>query len=217
MKVLELFSGTGTLSATARAMGHEAFTIDLYEPADLQADVLDLTADGIRQATGWDHIDMVWASPICTGFSIAAVSHHWNNDNGALTPKSDTGRLSLALLEKAVTLIRALQPTTWYIENPRGMARKMAVVQLFDRTTVTFCQYGDTRMKPTDIWHNSPHWRPRPVCRNGDPCHERAPRGAKTGTQGIKGKLARAKLPHALCGEVVAASALATARLAAVA
>lgn len=204
--MLELFSGTGTLSGVARERGHEAFSIDLYEPADMNADVLDLTPEKIREATGWSHIDLLWASPICTGFSIAAVSHHWNNDDGVLTPKSDTGRLSLALLEKSVELIRALKPTTWYIENPRGMARKMSAVQGLNRTTLTYCQYGDSRMKPTDIWYESPTWEPRPMCKNGDPCHEAAPRGSATGTQGIKGKLARAKLPEALCHEVIAAS-----------
>ena len=38
--------------------------------------------------------------------------------------------------------------------------------------TVTYCQYGDTRMKPTDLWCSDSlfqQWTPRPMCKNGDP------------------------------------------------
>lgn len=207
MRVLELFSGTGTLSAVARARGHEAFTVDLFEPADLQADVLTLTPEAVYAATGWDHIDMLWASPICTGFSIAAVSKSWHHpEPGVYIPKSETAELSLALLERTFHLIERLRPTAWFVENPRGMARKMQVVQGHRRETVTLCQYGDTRQKPTDVWTNNLAWKPRPMCKRGAPCHEAAPRGARTGTQGIKGALNRAKLPEELCHEVIEAA-----------
>ena len=206
MRVLELFSGTATFAGVARERGHEAFTVDLYEPADLQADVLELTPAALREATGWDHFDVVWASPICTGFSIAAVGKSWHHPApGVYIPKSKTAELSLALLERTFWLISELKPTAWFVENPRGMARKMRVVQGHRRETVTLCQYGDKRMKPTDIWTNT-NWRGRPMCKRGDPCHEAAPRGARTGTQGIKGALNRAKLPEQLCVEVLEAA-----------
>lgn len=204
MRVLELFSGTGTFSRIAREEGHQTFTVDLYEAADLKADILTLSAEDIWAATGWSHIDLLWASPICTGFSIAAVGKSWTrHDDGTFTPKSENARLSLALFEHTFDLIEQLKPGAWYVENPRGMARKMPVAQGKPRQTVSLCQYGDFRMKPTDIWTNDSLWRPRPICKRGDPCHEAAPRGSRTGTQGIKGALARAKLPEELCREVV--------------
>lgn len=206
MRVVELFSGTGTLSRVARGRGHKTFTVDLFEEADLQADILSLTADDIRAAIGNEPIDMLWASPICTGFSVAAIGRNWTKHaDGTFTPKTDSARLSQALLEKTIALIEELQPKSWFVENPRGMARKMAVVQELERTTITFCQYGETRMKPTDIWFDA-DWTSRPACKNGDPCHERAPRGASTGTQGIKDPLMRAKLPEELCVEVIEAA-----------
>lgn len=205
MRVVELFSGTGTLSRIARARGHRTLTVDLYEEADLQADILQLSADDIAEAIGGP-IDMLWASPICTGFSVAAIGRNWTkHDDGSFSPKTDSARLSQALLEKTVELIRELKPRSWFIENPRGMARKMACVQELERATVTFCQYGETRMKPTDIWFDA-DWQPRPACKNGDPCHVRAPRGSMTGTQGIRGALLRAKLPEQLCAEVIEAA-----------
>lgn len=41
------------------------------------------------------------------------------------------------------------------------------------------------------------------MCHNGDSCHERAPRGAKTGTQGLKGHIERSRIPQGLCEHIV--------------
>ena len=71
------------------------------------------------------------------------------------------------------------------------------------RYTVTYCQYGDTRMKPTDIWANRPNPKFKPPCHNGDPCHTPASRGSKTGTQGLKGSIKRSIIPQKLCEHIV--------------
>ena len=42
-----------------------------------------------------------------------------------------------------------------------------------------------------------------PRCKNGDPCHESAPRGSKTGTQGLKNSKERSRIPDALCDYIV--------------
>jgi hypothetical protein len=91
------------------------------------------------------------------------------------------------------------------MENPRGMLRKLPVVEGLPRTTVSYCTYGDTRMKPTDLWGVVPNWIPREMCKNGMPCHEAAPRGAKTGTQGLKGARERSRVPYALGEELLKA------------
>ena len=77
------------------------------------------------------------------------------------------------------------------------------MVQNLKRQTVTYCQYGDERMKPTDIWTNSDVWTPRKMCKNGDPCHVAAPRGSKTGTQGRANAYERSKIPEDLCREIL--------------
>jgi hypothetical protein len=68
---------------------------------------------------------------------------------------------------------------------------------LMYRHTVTYCSYGDTRMKPTDIWTNHPNPNFKQMCFNGNKeCHhEAAPRGSKTGTQGLKGNTERSIIP----------------------
>lgn len=64
-------------------------------------------------------------------------------------------------------------------------------------------QYGDSRMKPTDIWTNHPNPKFKPMCKNGAPCHVSAPRGSRTGTQGLKGSKERSKIPTELCEHIV--------------
>ena len=57
-------------------------------------------------------------------------------------------------------------------------------------------------MKPTDLWGTVGNWTPKPMCKNGSPCHEAAPRGAKTGTQGLKAAKFRSMIPEALGQEI---------------
>ena len=93
----------------------------------------------------------------------------------------------------------------FFIENPRGMLRKMPFMKDFKRHTIWYCKYGDKRAKPTDIWTNSKTWIPREICHNGNKnCHhEPAPRGSKTGTQGKKNAYERSKIPYELCNEIL--------------
>lgn len=133
----------------------------------------------------------------CEKFSVAAIGHYWNA--GSYTPKTQEAREALALLEHTVELIRELSPTYFFIENPRGMMRKMECLKGIPLYTVTYCQYGDTRQKPTDIWTNHPNPQFKPMCKPGDPCHIAAPRGTTRGTQGIRNIADRARIPEQLC------------------
>ncbi len=87
-------------------------------------------------------------------------------------------------------------------ESDKELAARVIMTD-FPRYTVTYCQYGDTRMKPTDIWTNHPNPKFKPCCHNGDSCHIPAPRGSKTGTQGLKGSIERAIIPEQLCEHIV--------------
>lgn len=69
--------------------------------------------------------------------------------------------------------------------------------------TITYCQYGDNRMKPTDIFTNYPDPNFKPPCHNGDSCHQSAPRGSATGTQGLKGSIERSRIPDMFCDYIV--------------
>jgi len=80
--------------------------------------------------------------------------------------------------------------------------RKMPEMEQFIRHTVTYCQYGEQYMKPTDLWSNI-DLKLKPPCKNGASCHESAPRGSKKGVQGVKGATNRGIVPSELCADII--------------
>lgn len=84
--------------------------------------------------------------------------------------------------------------------------RKMDIMKQYKRHTITYCQYGDDRMKPTDIWTNHIFPKFKKPCKNGDSCHVAAPRGSRTGTQGLKGNYERSLIPYDFCKYVASIS-----------
>ena len=200
MKVLELFAGSRSIGKAAESLGMEVFSSDLlqFDKIDYAVSILDFDVTKVPFKP-----NIIWASPPCTGFSVAALGHHWTGGKGAYIPATDTARLGIELVKKTIEVIEHFQPDYWFIENPRGVLRKMPFMNRFKRNTVTYCQYGDERMKPTDIWTNSDKWVPRKMCKNGDPCHVAAPRGSRTGTQGRSNAYERSKIPNELCVEIL--------------
>lgn len=206
MKVLELFAGTRSIGKAFEARGHEVYSIEWdrsFENIDLYEDIMNVTAEQIIQNFG--RPDVIWASPDCTTFSVAAISHHRRKNplTGNLDPISDYAKFCDEVDQHVLELIRELNPKYYFIENPRGGMRKMSWMQGIPRYTVTYCQYSDSRMKPTDIWTNHPNPQFKPPCHNGDPCHVPAPRGSSTGTQGIIGSAERSRIPEKLCTHIV--------------
>ena len=206
MKVLELFAGTRSIGKAFEARGHEVFSVDWdekFENINLNCDIGELTADEIREKFG--NPDVIWASPDCTTFSVAAISKHRKKNpvTGSLDPISDYAKTCDRIDKHLIELIKELNPTLWFIENPRGGMRKMEWMQGLPRYTVTYCQYGERRQKPTDIWTNHPDPGFKPPCKSGMSCHDAAPRGSRTGTQGLKGSKSRSTIPVQLCEHIV--------------
>ena len=207
MIVLELFAGTRSIGKAFEKRGHKVYSVEWdknFENITLYEDINNITVKDIIKLCGGVP-DVIWASPDCTTYSIAAISHHRrkNEETNNLDPTSDYAKFCDKTNKHVLDLIQELKPKYYFIENPRGGLRKMDFMKGLYRYTVTYCQYGDTRMKPTDIWTNHPNPQFKPMCRNGDDCHEKAPRGSKTGTQGLKGSKERSIIPEQLCEQIV--------------
>lgn len=207
MKILELFAGTRSVSKAFEARGHETFTVEWnkdFENISLYADISKLTVERILTLCG-GYPDVIWASPDCTTYSVMAISKHRrkNPETGNLDPVTEYAKFCDDTNRHVVELIRELSPRFYFIENPMGGLRKMDFMQGIPRYTVTYCQYGERRQKPTDIFTNHPNPQFKPPCKRGAPCHEAAPRGSNTGTQKIKGAKDRSKIPQQLCEHIV--------------
>ncbi len=211
MKLLELHAGSRSIGKVAQSLGMQVFSVDWegYDNINLIADIEHLKKEDIPFIP-----DIIWSSPDCTTYSIAGISHH--RKEKTYKPKSDYAKKCDRLNINQIKLIKEylkLNPNLkYFIENPRGAYRKMPFIKFSDRGTIWYCRYGDNRAKPTDIFTNHLYtmfningWHPRPLCFNGNKhCHhEEAPRGSKTGTQGIKGTYYRSKIPEELCLEIL--------------
>jgi hypothetical protein len=201
--LLELFAGSRSVGKVGEELNMNVFSVDWkqYSDIDLVADVEHMSIDDIPFTP-----DVIWASPDCTTYSIAACYVHREH---SVLPKTEYAKKCDSTNQHLLSLIKQwleINPNlVFFIENPRGMLRKMPFMQEFTRHTVWYCQYGDDRAKPTDIWTNSIDWIPRPPCFNGNKnCHHQpAPRGSRTGTQARKGSYDRSIIPKQLCEEIL--------------
>lgn len=203
MLIFDFFSGTGSSTKAFADAGDRVirFELDKSFEAEEHIDIMNLSVGYLLDKYGQP--DFVWASPPCTAFSVASIGHHWKQGGTNPLPKTEEAKYNQELVWHTRRLIEELNPTHGFlIENPRGMLRKLPPVLDLSRVTISYCQYGDTRMKPTDLWGELQGWTPRPLCKNGDPCHESAPRGSRTGTQGLKGAKVRSMIAPELGEEI---------------
>lgn len=190
-RMLDLFSGLGGASQAMREDDKwKVTTVDFeekFEP-DVCADVLDLEPEDFE-----GDYDLIWASPPCDRFTVAQIGRYWDKEDGLNVPRSSEVVERISLVYHTLFLINRLNPDWWFLENPRAMLRNIIGKP---KATITYCQYGDNKMKPTDLWGKHPPSFPYRKCKSGDNCHESSPRGSKTGTQGLGASEERAKVPY---------------------
>lgn len=159
MNILELFSGSGTISKEFESMGHNVFSIDIRkrkgicEPS-LRKSILQVSLKDIP----FEKVDVVWASPPCDVFSKAAANFHWDKEG---KPKTEKCLEHLRLLRKTLKLIEKIDPDYFFIENPDGkMKYRKELVNFLIRNhgktiKVNYRDYGFSTLKPTTIFTNA--------------------------------------------------------------
>lgn len=143
-----------------------------------------------------------------------------------IAPKSDGALTAQAIVEHTLKLLDALEPTAWVMENPSGMMKRLDVLAPYPYRSISYCKFGMPYRKRTDLWLGGElenivlpgpcdtDYRPQRFTTLDDgrvfvidrttdqACHEAAPRGAKTGIQGLASAADRALVPRELSRRV---------------
>lgn len=194
MNILELFSGSGIFSQTARERGHTTFEIDIITN---NIDIMNWDYKKFPR----NHFDIIWSSPPCVCFSMASLRHHIDKINNTFYPRTMFSFKNYLLILKTWEIIMYFKPKFWFIENPKAIMKKLAFMPI--PKEVWYCQYGEKRAKPTDIFTNTDIEFKKCFNNNKNCHHEKSPRGSNTGTQGLKSSFERAKLPKKLCIHII--------------
>ena len=129
-RVLELFSGTGSVGKWCRANGFdEIVSLDILPSAKATH-----TADIVT----WDHtlyppgyFEVVWASPPCTMYSCARQS----------LPRDFDG--ANEIVKRTLDIIEYFKPKHWFLETPgTGYLPKQAFMSKYARVTGDYCRYS---------------------------------------------------------------------------
>ena len=192
MKVLDLFSGLGGFSQAFKDRGHTVVTVDIEERFNptICIDIMKINAKELIE--GYGEFDVVLASPPCNCFSCMSIPRYWNN--GKPGPEA---KKAIEIIKHTLNIIIDLHPKYWFMENPMGMLRTVIgnpPVQIY------YAQYGEDRLKPTDMWGRHPTgFKDMQIRDKSLLDYTRCPRGSKIGgTQGMKNADVRAKIPYQL-------------------
>ncbi|UOF77800.1 DNA methyltransferase [Inoviridae sp.] len=167
---VELFAGSKTMSQAFEKAGFSTVSIDIepkHEP-DICIDICNL-----RRSLLPGHVDVIWASPPCTAFSLLQSHNHFKSWPIGFRryyhePRTPEAASALTVLRATARVICQMNPVYYFIENPRAILRhRPEMVFVPYRKTVRYSDFGCEYEKPTDIWTNCPHFQPytstRPV------------------------------------------------------
>lgn len=139
VRVLELFSGTGSVGKCCDKLGWDKISVDMLLPADHECDIMVFDYKQYPQ----DHFDIVWASPPCTEYSKAKT-------RGVRDIKG-ANKIVLKTLE----IIKYFDCEYWFLENPQTAKLKdQYFMKSLPYVDCDYCMYGKPYRKRTRIWTN---------------------------------------------------------------
>lgn len=161
MRVLELFSGTGSVGKVCKRKKFEVVSLDLKN-ADININILEWD---FKNAFAKGHFDIIWASPPCETFSGIRECHKGKNGYTDESLRDDMMNIGVPILFRTLEIIHYFEPRYFFIENPQsGKMKEFLKFPYFD---VDYCKYARWGYrKRTRIWTNQTQFVPR-VC-NGD-------------------------------------------------
>ena len=140
MRMLDLFSGTGSVGRVFARHGYDVTTLDLerrFRP-DIVADVLEWDYKGAYDP---GHFDVISLGVPCTEFSAA------------LTTRPRDLELANRIVRRALEIVEYLQPKRWFLENPRtGLLKNQDYMQGFAYVDIDYCQFTVPERDEQGLW-----------------------------------------------------------------
>jgi len=162
MNVLELFSGTGSVSKVCDKLGWSSYSVDLISEADFKGDIMDFDYKQFPQ----DYFGIVWASPPCTNYSKLQDCWIGRIRKGQKYTKEiqeEEMKEGDKLVLRTLEIIDYFKPDYWFIENPASSKMKDRIfMKDLNNYVVDYCMYSDWGYrKRTRIWTNKKNFEPK--------------------------------------------------------
>ena len=163
VKVLELFSGTGSVGNVCKKLDWEVVSVDLIMEADHQVDVMDFDYKQYSK----DEFDIIWGSPPCCSFSNLQgcwIGRHKRVNGELVLFTQEQRQLDMLegdkLVKKTLEIINYFNCEYWFMENPQtGKLKDREYMKDIPYYDVDYCKYSDWGYrKRTRIWTNKKDW-----------------------------------------------------------
>lgn len=165
MKILELYSGTKSITKYFDNTEHEVISLDIlskYNPT-ICCDILDWKYEDYPV----NYFHIIWASPDCRVYSTLQytnIGRKWNDREHLEQTRDENSKFILNTLD----IIRYFQPEYYFVENPLHSAIWRYIPDDFkdDFVIVDYCYFGRPFKKPTKILTNRKLQNKRCSCKN---------------------------------------------------
>ena len=159
MRVLELFSGTGSIGKCCKLIGWESVSVDLIMEANHKCDIMDFDYKQYDK----DYFDIIWASPPCTNYSKLQDGFLGRKRKGEIYTKEIQEKEMLSddrFVKRTLEIIEYFNSHYWFIENPATSRMKdRPYMKDLPNYVVDYCMYSDWGYrKRTRIWTNKEGW-----------------------------------------------------------